>query len=55
MAARDGLWAPAAPRPGEGGRAYNRTDMTYVLDDFDADPDLPAGVSPELDEHLLAG
>ena len=29
--------------------------MTYVLDDFDADPDLPTGVSPELDEHLLAG
>ena len=29
--------------------------MTYVLDDFDADPDLPTGVSPELDEDLLAG
>ncbi|MBX3195535.1 MAG: 3'-5' exonuclease [Schumannella sp.] len=29
--------------------------MTYVLDGFDADPGVPAGVSPELDDALLAG
>ncbi|HTL40817.1 MAG TPA: UvrD-helicase domain-containing protein [Pseudolysinimonas sp.] len=29
--------------------------MTYLLDGFDADPGLPSGVSPDLDDGLLRG